>query len=78
MIDLIDNFKFSGLEIQENRLENLFEMSSLLNNNEAKLRITQLKDSQDRVNQRLEKLRADMQAQINRLQNDETSLNVSK
>lgn len=77
MIDLIDNFKFSGQEIQQSRLDSLSEMSSQLNNNDAKVRTVQLKESQDKVNQRLEKLRADMENQIYRLQNQEISLNVS-
>lgn len=77
LIDLIDNFKFSGLDIQQGRLDSLSEMSSVLNNNDAKVRTLQLKESQDKVNQRLEKLRADMESQIHRLQNQEISLNVS-
>jgi len=75
LIELVDNFKSSGVDIQENRLKTLSEMSSILNNEDAKVRAGYLKQSQDKVNQRLEKLRADMEMQIQRLQTSD--LNVS-
>lgn len=75
LIELVDNFKSSGVDIQENRLKTLSEMSSILNNEDAKVRTGYLKQSQDKVNQRLEKLRADMEMQIQRLQTSD--LNVS-
>jgi len=75
LIELVDNFKSSGVDIQENRLKTLSEMSSILNNEDANVRTGYLKQSQDKVNQRLEKLRADMEMQIQRLQTSD--LNVS-
>ena len=64
LIHLIDNFKFSGVEIQQSRLLQLSDMSSALNNENARQRVIELKESQDRVNQRLEQLQKDMENQI--------------
>ena len=70
LVDLVDNFKASGREVQENRLKTLLEMSSLLNTEDTKSRAAHLKHSQDKVNERLERLRADMELQIQRIQSD--------
>ena len=68
MLELTENFQFSGVEIQQARLNRLCNISLLLNNEEARIRAVHLKDIQVKVNTRLEHLKSDMEKQILKFQ----------
>ena len=68
LLELTENFQFSGVEIQQARLNRLCNISLLLNNEEARIRAVHLKDIQLKVNTRLEHLKSDMEKQILKFQ----------
>ena len=67
LIDLIENFQFSGVEIQRLRLSHLLQLAVQLDYKDVKLRAQLLNESQEKINYRLQQLLNDMEGQIIKL-----------
>ena len=75
LVYLIDNFKESGAEIQQARISRLKGMAASLSNDDARRRAGELREHQERVNNRLDLLRKDMDKQIQRIRQNDGATN---